>query len=456
MPRLSPEQLATEWISLVDRFPSLIAEEVRKLTSAHAEELASHFYSEMLHDPHASAFLSHDQVKSRLHSSMQRWIISLFNAGHGESPAEAIAMQTRIGEIHARIDVPIHLVLRGARCLKERIHELLHQLDQLDGDGRLDAAALVSDVIDLAMGIMSHAYSSSHNRNSRAEEAYRLFSMTRDMGTERERQRAALLAWENHLLFSHMAGLPPSLIPRLHTSAFGQWFHHKGAGSFEGSHEAGLIEQAMQQIDQELLPCLKGREQTSPDSLRQLHEQVQAIDYHLGGLFEQASEVDTGRDVLTHLLNRKFFNVILGKEAGYARQSGSPFAVLAIDIDHFKQINDRYGHEAGDRVLQHLASLLGNNSRGGDYVFRLGGEEFLILLANIGLADAQAVAEKLRHQVESEEFPLDNDNSISATISIGLALYNGHPDYQQVLRRADEALYLAKNSGRNRVEVAED
>ncbi len=456
MPRLSPEQLTIEWQGLVARYPQAISQAVCQLTTEHAEDLASHFYREMLQDAHASVFLSHDQVKTRLHASMQRWILSLFRAGLDESPAEAIALQTRVGEIHARIDVPIHLVLRGARCLKERIHELLHQLDGFDGDERLDAAALVSDVIDLAMGIMSHAYSSSHNRNSRAEEAYRLFSMTRNMGTERERQRAALLEWENQLLFGRLAGLPPALVPRLHASPFGQWFHHRGRSSFEGSQEAGLIEQSMLQIDDELLPRLHGRQTGCVSALRQLHEQVQAIDYHLGRLFEQAREVDTGRDVLTRLLNRRFFNVILGKEAGFARQSGSPFAVLAIDIDHFKQINDRWGHEAGDRVLQQLAGLLGNHSRGGDYVFRLGGEEFLILLANISLGDAQAVAEKLRRQVEVEEFPLDSDHSINISISIGLALYNGHPDYQQVLHRADEALYAAKHQGRNRVVIASD
>tara|TARA_A100001518_G_C1187448_1_gene33937 strand:+ start:46 stop:564 length:519 start_codon:yes stop_codon:yes gene_type:complete len=172
-------------------------------------------------------------------------------------------------------------------------------------------------------------------------------------------------------------------------------------------------------------------------------------------LFEQNNELEAGRDVLTRLLNRKFLPVVLTRQVSHARSHGTPFSVLALDIDYFKQINDSYGHEAGDRVLQQLASLLINSSRAGDYLFRLGGEEFLMLLVDTGLDGARRVAEKLRRGVEQEVFRLPQDRTLNITLSIGVACFNGHPDYQQLMRRADDGLYQAKHSGRNRVVVVE-
>src|SRR5690606_35177125 len=125
-------------------------------------------------------------------------------------------------------------------------------------------------------------------------------------------------------------------------------------------------------------------------------------------------------------------------------------------VDHFKNLNDRFGHEAGDMVLQQLAVLLSNNSRGGDYLFRLGGEEFLLILVDITPESAVQVAEKLRKQVAAETFRLPNEQSVKATISIGLSMHDGHPDYQRAMRRADDALYQAKREGRNRVVMAGD
>ena len=138
-----------------------------------------------------------------------------------------------------------------------------------------------------------------------------------------------------------------------------------------------------------------------------------------------------------------------------ARTHGTPFSVLALDIDYFKRINDSFGHDAGDRVLQQLATVLVNSSRAGDYLFRLGGEEFLMLLVDTDLNGARRTAEKLRASVEREVFRLPQERTLNVTLSVGVACFNGHPDYQQLMRRADEALYAAKHGGRNQVVVAE-
>lgn len=460
MTTLSREQISNDWASMLSQVPTGVSQRVQELAQQHAATLASHFYQQMLQDPFASTFLSHEQVRDRLHSSMQQWVISLFSLAQEEEIAAVVAQQMKIGEIHARINVPVHLVLRGARSLKEKFHSLLQADTAIDSDRQMGAVRLITDLVDLAMEVMSHAYASSHDRNSRAEEAYRLFAVAQNVATEKERQRAALLDWENQLMFDLAVGLTASQLPRIGSAEFGLWFRHKGAHAFQGTPETDLILDAMQRIDEVLLPLFAqpGDPATSGrvQHLRELREQSKSIGYHLERLFEQTSELEAGRDVLTRLLNRKFLPVVLSKEVGYARRTGTQFAILAIDIDHFKTINDNHGHEAGDIVLQQLAALLYNNSRSGDYLFRLGGEEFLVVLVDVDQAGALKAAENLREQVAREVFRLPHEKTLKVTTSIGLALHNGHPDYQRALRRADEALYQAKHTGRNRVVIAGD
>lgn len=458
MSQHTDEQHAAEWRHLLHSCSAPVRQCVHALATTHCQLLASHFYAQMMQDKVASSYLSHEQVQTRLSASMQAWVVRVFAPAPDDDLMPLVAQQNKIGEVHARIDVPVNLVLRGARNLKEKMHALLRDEAALDAAQRAVAGQLVTQVIDLTMEIMSQAYSSSRDRNSRAKEAYRLFAVAQNVSTERERRRAALLDWENQLMFDHAVGLQSGQLPRLGMSEFGLWFRHKGAHAFQGTSETETILHAMQRIDEVLLPAFAqpGNEGQRIPQLRELREHSKHIAFHLDALFEQNSELEAGRDVLTRLLNRKFLPVVLGKSVDHARSNGASFAVLAIDIDHFKQINDNHGHEAGDMVLQQMASLLTHNTRGGDYLFRLGGEEFLLLLVDTPLTGAQRAAEKLRAQVAAEQFHLPREQSAQVTVSIGVAAFNGHPDYQTLLRRADAALYQAKHAGRNGVVVAAD
>lgn len=171
-------------------------------------------------------------------------------------------------------------------------------------------------------------------------------------------------------------------------------------------------------------------------------------------MFERLSNLEIGRDVLTQLLNRRFLSVILARETRLSRVKGVTFAALMIDIDHFKRINDDFGHHSGDVVLQHVAALLLNVVRGGDYVFRYGGEEFTVILVEVNLEQAAAIAEKIRGRLAEEQIPLPEDRRIRTTVSVGVACFDGHPDPARVVDLADKALYRAKTLGRNRVEMA--
>lgn len=458
-PQYSLDELTSEWQQRLDSFPLHIRQLVAQTAEHHRTALATHFYTAMLQHKEAAHFLSHDEVKNRLSKSMENWITNLYASHNTTDIQSVIAHQNRIGDVHARISLPVHLVLRGARLLKHQLISVLRE-EQSPQDAA-NASLFAATLIDLAMEIMSHAYSNSHDRNSRAEESYRLFAVTQNIATEKEKQRAALLDWENQLMFDIAMNLSGGQLPRLQGSEFGLWFRHKGAHGFEGAMETGLILDAMAKIDDALLPLfgLHKPEDALPDNLqllRELREQSKSIAYHLDLLFEQNNELESGRDVLTRLLNRKYLSVVLNKQINYARNSTSAFAVLSIDLDHFKQINDNHGHEAGDLVLQQFASLMLNRSRAGDYLFRMGGEEFMMIMVDVNRDKAERAAEKIRQLIAAETFRLPQDVTMQVTASMGLALFNGHPDYQQLLRRSDTALYEAKHNGRNRVVIAPD
>lgn len=179
-----------------------------------------------------------------------------------------------------------------------------------------------------------------------------------------------------------------------------------------------------------------------------LHENLREIDELQEQLREQAN-----RDPLTGLYNRRYLDSTLERELARCKRDGHPLALILIDIDHFKQVNDTYGHQAGDEVLLKLSTLLACMARAGDVACRYGGEEFLLLMPTMPLASAQERAEALRMAFGNLAVPF-GDFHLRATLSIGIAAYPGHgTSAGELIRNADTALYRAKHLGRNRVEV---
>lgn len=162
-------------------------------------------------------------------------------------------------------------------------------------------------------------------------------------------------------------------------------------------------------------------------------------------------------DVLTGLSNRRRLMSRLEEEVGRARRYQTPLAVVMIDIDHFKQVNDVHGHAMGDEVLRNIGAMLKAGVRGTDLAARYGGEELTLVLPHTDIPAALLVAENLREKFASLEHQLDGV-TLKKTISMGVAARDGKgdmPSAEDLLKHADEALYRAKQGGRNRVEVAE-
>jgi diguanylate cyclase (GGDEF)-like protein len=164
------------------------------------------------------------------------------------------------------------------------------------------------------------------------------------------------------------------------------------------------------------------------------------------------AETRAATDALTGLANRRALEDTMRRMLAHAGRTVSPMAVLAIDLDHFKRVNDVYGHEQGDSVLAAVGDALASTVRASDFVARYGGEEFIVLAPDTDGEAAMVVAEKLRRAISTISLPSDGG---TITGSIGVAAFPEHgTDAEILLRAADRALYAAKERGRNRIQLA--
>ncbi|MCA1616893.1 MAG: GGDEF domain-containing protein [Acidobacteria bacterium] len=160
-------------------------------------------------------------------------------------------------------------------------------------------------------------------------------------------------------------------------------------------------------------------------------------------------------DALTGLLNRRYLAERLGEELERSKRHRFAMCFLMIDIDNFKEYNDRHGHQAGDAALQLTSQCLKSALRSADVASRYGGEEFSVLLPQTSISEAHVIAERIRRRVEATPYPHGlNQPGGAVTISIGISSFgHGYDTPESVIRAADEALYAAKSRGKNRVET---
>lgn len=160
------------------------------------------------------------------------------------------------------------------------------------------------------------------------------------------------------------------------------------------------------------------------------------------------------KDPLTGVNNRTAMNSALIRETELARRHGNPLSLIALDIDRFKQINDTYGHLAGDHVLKTVADAIADCTRSSDILFRSGGEEFLIVLSNTGKDGALLLAERIRQTIEENEYYYA-DHVLTVTASLGVACFSKGDNSENLFEKADMALYAAKSAGRNCVKFVD-
>ena len=177
-----------------------------------------------------------------------------------------------------------------------------------------------------------------------------------------------------------------------------------------------------------------------------------AIAIENSSLFRQATT-----DRMTGLYSHHFFEKTLDEEMERARRYNTVFSLIILDIDHFKAVNDTYGHLQGDRIIKGIAKILSQSTRQVDFPARYGGEEFAVILPAVDAKGACVVAERLRKKIGESRFPC-GDGAIGVTVSLGVTEYSPEADAAaaEIVRAADKALYKSKENGRNRVSVSTD
>ncbi len=231
---------------------------------------------------------------------------------------------------------------------------------------------------------------------------------------------------------------------------------HKRLGRFESAlaHHEKLLTLSLQ--EQEQLASLQSRLMINQLEVDQARYQVERAQLEAEMHRMRAEELDRAahHDPLTGLANRRFIDRQLPRLIARAQSRGLPLSATLLDIDHFKTVNDQFGHAMGDRVLAELAALLRKSTRGSDIGARIGGEEFLLVFVDTALETANEVCERLRASVQAHNWNTFA-TGMAPTISLGLAALGEGESLTAWMARTDAAMYAAKHAGRNRVVVAQ-
>lgn len=422
----------------------------------HIQRIVNVFYAELIAHPDADAFLDSELVASRLTKSLATWIERMFQPRTEAEIAEFLEQQYAIGRVHARINVPLHLVVEGMRVLRREIGEILTASDI----GRTDLARAVicmNDLLDHAASQINDTYISEIATYERHMKSMHMHIEPYALVTELEGWRSFLFDWLRRVaidLYADDAG-PTQGEATLGRSDFGLWVAHKGDLIFHDPDERTKLASIARDVDRAYAEAYRrrGTKEMRP-AIEALGDAVTRGAWILQTLIDNVLVLERGRDPLTRLFNRRYLSTIVKHESTLGIAHGILYGILLLDIDHFKRINDRYGHEGGDAVLRAFAEILMHTIRASDFAFRYGGEEFLIVLGDVDETRLRQIAEKVRTAVAGYKFRLDDGTVIAVTTSVGGALHDGRSDYEQIVKQADQALYEAKQSGRNRCVMA--
>ena len=439
-------------IYLGDNRPLVIT--VGQVVLPHAHAIADAFYTELLANPESGPFINGMLIDDRLHDAMTAWVISLFTPHDEQEFEEHVQQQIEVGHVHARINIPMRLLQSGIRILKREIYHRLI-LSDMERSELPEAVILVNDLLDHAASLIGDAYISDLVNNERNAQSMRLHLVSHNLAIECERLRSELFDWLRKALTALYQGEAAALEEHrtIYHSDFGRWVNHKAELLFPDNADVAKLSAQVDVLDMALLRCreerARGTGEAFTNAVSELNECVTQAAWLLSSLIEHTLEQETVRDPLTRLLNRRYLPSIMQREVKISIKHGLPFAILMLDVDAFKQLNDEHGHSTGDTILSQFGELVLANLRASDFVFRYGGEEFLVLLSDCSEEIAMSVAEKLRERVAVHRFLTNNGTAVQLTASIGVALHEGHPDYAHVIARADAALYEAKHRGRN-------
>ena len=430
--------------------------EIGEILKDRLHDIADIFYNELLKIPETSVILNNTKIEKNLHDTIAEWVGSIFTCYSEEELESLIERQKKIGTVHATINVNLNYFNHGIGIIKDEIYRRLRK--KISDKRRFSEAVLiVGELFDIYISIISESYFLNELLYENDRLSLRVKGLTQNTAIECERLRSMLMEWSRTaLMFLFQSPeIDVKSIPHLQYSNFGLWVIYKSDFLSHPLNVSSELKQHISEIDNALFQAakfrMKNKKNKFANAVTIFNDAVTKSSWFISTIVDQAIEIDTGMDMLTRLFNRRYLSTILRRETEICNKQGLPYSILLIDLDYFKKINDEFGHDSGDKILEQFSKLLMDSVRASDFIFRYGGEEFLIVMGNVDQNEAITASEKIRKKCDKHIFKLTNNNNIHLTCSIGIAVHDGHPDYSRMVKKADLALYDAKNQGRNRV-----
>lgn len=420
---------------------------IQPLLTPHIPAYVDKFYEVLLSEPASAKFLDNELVEKRLKTSMTEWLKETISPKQEEYISDSIRYHQRVGEVHARVEIPMSLVDAGMTILKGEIFETIIR-NQGSTDETAEAVTTLNRLLDSALSLINDSYMRGKVANERSSQEFITVSSAQEVALEIERIKSSIYQWITSTLVSHRfteGALDESLLKK----DFGLWIKHKLPLITTDAMRLTSVQTALEHSDEARARLALAQSSAEKELTPRLTDALQELIWLLTDEANRHLAKESKQDALTSLLERRFLSPIMQQETSMAIQGSHGYSVIMIDLDHFKRINDLYGHQAGDIVLKLVSKLIKEKVRLTDYAFRFGGEEILVVAPELENDDAIKLAERIREDIEHLFIELPDCRHVKVTASLGVATFFGHPDYQRLLNDADTKLYEAKRAGRN-------
>jgi diguanylate cyclase (GGDEF)-like protein len=413
------------------------------------DQVFGNFYEHLLSDKHFASFFGTDEDVRSLITRQKDNFKQALHEGTEQLNHRFVAL----GIMHHKIAVPYPDFMVGIDYLAEQFYEILSQ-DEKTCTLSHQAFLFFKHIKDfVAKGYLIAALEEDKND---IETFIRSIHETRDSSARVVEEQ---FVWLRSVLKA-IAKEDEELLPNLdmESSTLYRWLLSDESESYIPNQEDRVhlfdINRRICNSAENIFYFIKNDHYNQALSMyTKLSKELLTMNNIITVMITQFKMKELIRDQLTGLLNRKTLNDVLKQEMRLAVLTRKPLAIILIDIDHFKVVNDTYGHMAGDCILQGVSEIMAEQIRATDYAFRYGGEEFLIVINNTEEAGARHVAEKIRATIESQEFDCNGHDAIKVTSSFGIAVMSveENSNIEQLIEVADKKLYEAKAQGRNRV-----
>lgn len=394
------------------------------------------YYQLLLSLEETARFLSNELVEDHLQNALAEWMQLVLSPKQADEIAELDQRHQTIGQVHARINVDMNLVSQAMMVLKNSLYDGLMKQAPVERDLIL----LVHNILDYALISINSAYFDGYESMSHQSQVLHNHLSSMDFALEIQQMRTELHRWFSNCLINGQ-------VNNVQETDVALWIRHKLPLAVQDKNAISAIDDMLSQLETQM----DGMELLETERLEQAKTVVNDLSWNLEELSKQLIQTSEKKDPLTKVYNRRFLDTILLQETMRSQRMQKNYSIVMLDVDHFKRINDHHGHDAGDNVLATIGELINQYIRVSDFAFRFGGEEFLLVLTECNANKAQTVSQKISNVIANHVFKTSNANDLQVTISAGVAEFDGQPDYQHTIKKADQALYFSKENGRNRV-----